>query len=71
MAQASARRKRLFVGLKIPYAIELIDARVTMLCPLQLGSYGFLMTTRGIMIGQGELGRRLYEHTSNKVFNLK
>jgi len=71
MAQASARRKRLFVGLKIPYAIELIDARVTMLRPLQLGSYGFLMTTRGIMIGQGELGRRLYEHTSNKVFNLK
>lgn len=33
--------------------MELIDARVTVLRPLQLDDYGFVMTTKGIMIGQG------------------
>jgi hypothetical protein len=34
---------------------ELIDARVTMIRPLQVGDYGFVTTADGVMVGQGKL----------------
>ena len=38
---------------KVPRLAELIDARVTIFRPLQVGDYGFIATDNGVMIGKG------------------
>lgn len=38
---------------KVPRLAELIDARVSIFCPLQVGDYGFIATANGVMIGKG------------------
>jgi hypothetical protein len=40
------------VKAKVPRLAELIDARVTSFCPLQVGDYGFIVTDNGVMIGK-------------------
>jgi hypothetical protein len=34
--------------------MEVIDAQVTIIRPLQVGDYGFVMTENGVMVGQGK-----------------
>ena len=34
--------------------MELIEARVTLIRPLQLGDFGFVLTANGVMLGHGE-----------------
>jgi hypothetical protein len=34
---------------------ELIDARVTIFRPLQLGDHGFVATANGVMVGEGKM----------------
>ena len=35
--------------------MEVIDAQVTIIRPLQVGDYGFVMTGDGVMVGKGIL----------------
>jgi hypothetical protein len=39
----------------VPRLPELIEARVTMIRPLQVGDFGFVLTANGIMLGHGML----------------
>ncbi|KAF8801615.1 hypothetical protein BYT27DRAFT_7261749 [Phlegmacium glaucopus] len=49
--QAATRRKNLFIKSQVPRLPELIEARVTMICPLQVGDFGFVLTASSIMLG--------------------
>ena len=37
----------------MPRKAELVDARVSIFHPLQVGDYGFIATVSGVMIGKG------------------
>lgn len=37
---------------KVPRLAELVDARVSVFRPLQVGDYGFIATVNGVMIGK-------------------
>ncbi|PPQ87308.1 hypothetical protein CVT25_002058 [Psilocybe cyanescens] len=49
--QAATRRKKLFVKSQAPRLPELIEARVTMIRPLQVDDFGFVITANGVMLG--------------------
>ena len=55
LLQAAGRRKTLFTKAKVPRLTELVDARVTMIHPLQIGDYGFVLTANGVMCAQGKI----------------
>ena len=55
LCQAATRRKNLFTKAMVPRLNELVDARVTIIRPLQVDDYGFVATANGVMVGQGKL----------------
>jgi hypothetical protein len=38
----------------VPRLPELIEARVTLINPLQVGDFGFIITANGVMLGLGK-----------------
>ena len=47
--------------------MELVDARVTTLRPIQKGDFGFIMTAQGVMLAKGVFFRLLDEMNLTKI----